>query len=194
MRAQQQLQEARDRLEEISLQDGLTGIANRRSFDRVLDSEWHRAMRAQHPLTLLLIDLDFFKNLNDTQGHPSGDRCLIDVAGVLRAVASRSGDLVARYGGEEFAAILPATTPEAAERLAAEMQEGLRTLKIRNETSIGSYLTVSVGIASYIHPEEGSPKMLVEAADQALYRAKQAGRNRIERLSMQELSDTAISS
>jgi diguanylate cyclase (GGDEF)-like protein len=194
MRAQQQLQEARDRLEEISLQDGLTGIANRRSFDRALDSEWHRAMRAHHPLSLLLIDLDFFKNLNDTQGHPSGDRCLIEVAGVLRRVASRSGDLVARYGGEEFAVILPATTPEAAASLAEKMQENLQMLKIRNETSIGSYVTVSIGIASYVFPEEGSPKMLVEAADQALYRAKQAGRNRIERLSMQELSGTAISS
>jgi len=194
MRSQQQLQEARDRLEAISLQDGLTGIANRRSFDLALQSEWHRAMRAQHPLSLLLIDLDFFKNLNDTQGHPTGDRCLIEVAGVLRAVASRSGDLVARYGGEEFAAILPATTPEAAESLAREIQDGLRELKIRNETSIGSYVTVSIGIASYAYPEEGSPKMLVEAADQALYQAKQAGRNLIRRLSMQQLSGAAISS
>ena len=183
--AQQQLQAARDRLEEISLQDGLTGIANRRRFDQTLESEWHRARRTHHPLSLLLIDLDFFKNLNDTYGHPFGDRCLIDVAGALRAVAARSGDLVARYGGEELAAILPATTRNDAEAIAIRMQEAVSALGIKNETDIGKFLSISVGIASYAYPEAGLPAQLLEASDRALYKAKQNGRNRIELAAVQ---------
>jgi diguanylate cyclase (GGDEF)-like protein len=185
IQAQQELQLARDRLEEISLQDGLTQIANRRCFDQTLEAEWHRAMRTHHPLSLMMIDLDYFKNLNDTYGHPYGDRCLIDVAAALRSAAARSGDLVARYGGEEFAAILPVTSREDAEAIAARMQEAVHALKIRNETQIGGFLTISIGIASYAFPEAGSPAVLIEASDRALYKAKQSGRNRIERVSMQ---------
>ena len=183
--AQQALQAARDRLEEISLQDSLTGIANRRRFDQTLESEWHRARRTRHPLSLMIIDLDYFKNLNDTHGHPCGDRCLIDVAGALRAVAARSGDLVARYGGEEFAAILPATSRSDAEAIAVRMQEAVAALRLPNETEIGRFLSISVGISSYSYPEAGSPAQLLEAADRALYKAKQYGRNRIELATIQ---------
>lgn len=184
---QLELQSARDRLEEMSLQDALTGIANRRSFDRTIESEWHRAMRTLHPLALLIIDLDHFKQINDRFGHPYGDRCLIQIASALRAVASRSGDLVARYGGEEFAVILPATTGEAAELLATNMQAAVRALEIANETPIGPFVTISVGISTYISPEPGSIELLIEAADRALYRAKAGGRDRIEQAAMSEL-------
>jgi diguanylate cyclase (GGDEF)-like protein len=193
MQTQKELQEARDRLEAISLQDGLTGIANRRHFDQVLESEWLRAMRTQDPLSLLLIDLDYFKNLNDTYGHPHGDRCLIEVATALSAVAARSGDLVARYGGEEFAAILPATTRDAAEAIAARMRDAVHELKIKNETRMGDVLSVSIGISSYVFPAAGSPAMLIAASDQALYKAKQNGRNRVEFASMQELPSPSYS-
>jgi diguanylate cyclase (GGDEF)-like protein len=187
IRSQQELQEARDRLEEISLRDALTGVANRRSFDQTLEAEWSRATRTRHPLALLLIDLDYFKNLNDTQGHRYGDRCLSAIARVLREVASRSGDMVARYGGEEFAVILPTTTQEAALGLAMQMQEAVADLLIENQTSIGRYVSISIGIAGYCYPEPGTPAMLVEASDQALYLAKKNGRNRIETSSMAEL-------
>jgi diguanylate cyclase (GGDEF)-like protein len=180
IQAQDELRTARDRLEEISLQDGLTGIANRRRFDQALESEWHRAMRTRHPLSLMLIDLDHFKNMNDTYGHPYGDRCLAEVAGALRMVVARSGDLVARYGGEEFAAILPATSKTDAEAIAVKMQKAVAALKIQNETEVGQFLTISVGIATYEFPGAGSPAQLIEASDRALYKAKQAGRNRIE--------------
>ena len=193
IQAQQELQLARDRLEEISLQDGLTQIANRRCFDQTLEAEWHRAMRTHQPLSLMMIDLDYFKNLNDTYGHPYGDRCLIDVAAALRSMAARSGDLVARYGGEEFAAILPVTSREDAEAIATRMQEAVRALNIRNETQIGGLLTISIGIASYAFPEAGSPAVLIEASDRALYKAKQSGRNRIERVSMQMLGGPSFS-
>ncbi|WP_263354374.1 GGDEF domain-containing protein [Acidicapsa acidisoli] len=193
MQTQKELQEARDRLEAISLQDGLTGIANRRHFDQVLESEWLRAMRTLDPLSLLLIDLDYFKNLNDTYGHPHGDRCLIEVATALSAVAARSGDLVARYGGEEFAAILPATTREAAEAIASKMRVAIHDLKIKNQTEIGSLLSTSIGISTYVSQEVGSPAMLIETSDQALYKAKQNGRNRVEFAYMQPTQSPSYS-
>jgi len=180
MLSQNQLLKARDSLEQMTLQDGLTGIANRRCFDQTLELEWNRSMRSEHPLSLMLIDLDFFKSLNDTQGHPSGDRCLVEVAAALRSVISRSTDLVARYGGEEFAAILPATTTEAALRLAQQFQDALETIAIPNRTSLGAHLTASVGIATRNSDKANSAARLLEAADAALYRAKHTGRNRIE--------------
>jgi diguanylate cyclase (GGDEF)-like protein len=189
--AQLELQEARDRLEEISLRDSLTGVANRRCFDQVLETEWRRAMRTKYPLSLLLIDLDFFKNINDRFGHPQGDRALVAVAKALRSVVTRSGDLVARYGGEEFAVILPETTQESAQELALKMQLAVSKLMIENPTDLGPYLSISIGATLYLFPEEGSPSMLVEASDRALYRAKEAGRNSIAHASMSEVGATA---
>ncbi|MFC5864614.1 diguanylate cyclase [Acidicapsa dinghuensis] len=180
MHIQQELRTAHDRLEELSLQDSLTGIANRRRFDQTLDSEWHRAMRVHSPLSLLLIDLDFFKNMNDTYGHRHGDRCLTRVAAALQSVASRSGDLIARYGGEEFAAILPVTHMDAARAIALRMKAAIEGLKITNPSEIGNYLSISIGICSCEAPVCGSPEALIESADRALYRAKQYGRNRVE--------------
>jgi diguanylate cyclase (GGDEF)-like protein len=192
LRSQQALQEARDRLEEISLKDGLTNIANRRCFDRMLEEEWKRAVRMQHSLGLLLIDIDFFKNLNDRHGHRSGDQCLIEIAGVLQSVLPRSGDLLARYGGEEFAVILPGTNLDGAQSVADRMRVAVRSLSIQNETSIGNFTTVSIGIAVYEFPQTGSPAVLVEASDRALYMAKQNGRNRIELSSMQAVFDAGF--
>lgn len=179
IRVQRELHEAHDRLEQMALTDALTNTANRRRFDAALVLEWNRAIRNRYPLALLLIDIDYFKMLNDRYGHPAGDRCLVSAALALQAALPRSGDLLARYGGEEFAAILPATDEAGARMVARTMQEAVRALKIRNETSTGPFVTVSVGVAVFESPQFNVAE-LVEAADQALYRAKQNGRNRIE--------------
>jgi diguanylate cyclase (GGDEF)-like protein len=180
VRSQRALREARDELEEISLRDGLTGVANRRCFDQVLDREWRRAVRMKHALSLLMIDLDHFKSLNDRYGHRAGDACLIRVAEALRVALPREGDLLARYGGEEFAAILVGTGREGAEIVAAGMLASVRGLGIENVTAPGRIATISIGIAAAEPLLGESAERLVEAADQALYRAKAKGRDRAE--------------
>ncbi|WP_263358019.1 GGDEF domain-containing protein [Acidicapsa ligni] len=187
MQAQQALQEARDRLEEMSLKDGLTGVANRRCFDQTLESEWNRANRSYHPISLLMVDVDYFKNLNDTHGHRVGDGCLKQIATALSSVLPRKGDLLARYGGEEFAVILPATDRMGAEVIVERMQAAVRALNIKNVTSIGHYATVSIGVAVFNFPQECPATALVEASDRALYRAKENGRNRVEFASTEPL-------
>ncbi len=180
MQAQQELQEARDLMEEVSLTDSLTGVANRRCFDHTLDVEWRRAVRRRSPLALLMIDVDYFKNLNDRYGHRYGDECLIQIAQALQTALPRSADLLARYGGEEFAAVLSATDRQGADTVARRMREFVRTLNLENETPIGQSVTISIGIAAYEFPNESSSAAFVEVADAALYRAKRRGRNRIE--------------
>ena len=183
MQAQQELQAARDLMEEASLTDSLTGIANRRGFDHTLDIEWRRAVRRRSPLSLLMIDVDFFKNLNDRYGHPYGDNCLVRIAQTLQSALPRGADVLARYGGEEFAAILSATDRHGADVVAHRMQEFVRGLNLDNDTPIGSSLTISIGIAAYDFPHESSPAFFIEAADAALYLAKRRGRDRIEHAS-----------
>lgn len=180
VRSQQELQEARDRLEKLSLLDGLTGVANRRSFDQNLVLEWNRATRSLQPLSLLLIDVDFFKRLNDNYGHLWGDECLTLIALTLQASLSRTGDMVARYGGEEFAAILPATDLSGALIVAERMAAAVADLKLPNPTEIGEFVSISIGATTHTHTAASSPIQLVEAADQSLYKAKQSGRNRTE--------------
>lgn len=180
MQAQQELQEARDLMEEVSLTDSLTGVANRRCFDHTLDVEWRRAVRRRSPLALLMIDVDYFKNLNDRYGHRYGDECLIQIAQALQAALPRSADLLARYGGEEFAAVLSATDRQGADTVARRMREFVRALNLENDTPIGQSVTISIGIAAYEFPNESSAAAFIEVADAALYRAKRRGRNRIE--------------
>lgn len=184
LEAQSELQEARDRLEAISLEDGLTGVANRRCFDQTLAQEWHRAARTRQPLALLFADIDLFKELNDSQGHQAGDRCLKRVATVLNSLAKRSGDLVSRYGGEEFATILAGATEDEALSMAERMRNAIQALQIANPTQLGPWLTTSIGVAACIPSIDGSPESLLAAADKALYRAKAQGRNRVELESM----------
>ncbi|MFM0501407.1 GGDEF domain-containing protein [Paraburkholderia caffeinilytica] len=190
VRTQQALRDARDRLEKIALTDALTHAANRRCFDQTLALEWNRAARNALPLGLLLIDIDHFKKLNDRYGHPAGDRCLVAVASALQTALPRSGDLLARYGGEEFAAILPATDEDGARRVAAKMLAAVSSMQIRNETSLGDFVTVSIGIAVFGSAGTGSVHQIVEAADRALYRAKEHGRNRIESIGQRDFLGT----
>jgi diguanylate cyclase (GGDEF)-like protein len=178
--SEQSLKAARDRLETLSLTDPLTGVANRRRFEETLAAEWSRAARMQNALSLLITDIDYFKNLNDTQGHQAGDDCIAMVARAFHGCLSRTNDLLARYGGEEFCIILPATDSEGAQLVAVKMREAVYNLMIPNQTSLGSHVSISVGIATCVSPADCTAHELLEIADKALYRAKQNGRNRVE--------------
>ncbi|GAB3249520.1 hypothetical protein GCM10027296_13180 [Chitinimonas naiadis] len=177
--ANQQLMTANSELGRMAQQDGLTGVANRRAFDQRLISEWGRAARAHHPLTLLMIDVDHFKRYNDGYGHQMGDECLRRVAGILQDAISRASDFVARYGGEEFAILLPETESVGGEEIAEHIRAGLATANIPHAHSpSSSHVTASVGIATFVPQAGTSGNSLVAAADQALYQAKEQGRNR----------------
>lgn len=174
-----ELKLARDRLMQLSMIDGLTAIANRRQFDRVLAQEWHRAVRRESSLSLLLMDIDFFKQYNDRYGHLKGDDCLKQVALVLDKKLKRPGDLVARYGGEEFVCVLPETELEGAVHVAQRIIDFMPILNVEHEkSSVAEFVTLSIGI-SCIQPRANlNIPDFIEQADKALYRAKQNGRNR----------------
>jgi diguanylate cyclase (GGDEF)-like protein len=178
-RAQSELEAANARLEALSLQDGLTGIANRRRLQQLLDDEWARARRQQLPVAFIILDLDQFKLLNDTQGHREGDLCLQAVAGYLARALRRAGDLVARYGGEEFAVLLPATDLGAALRYAEQLRLGIEALALVHAAAPRGHITASFGVAAQVPAPGQTADQLVEAADAALYRAKAEGRNRV---------------
>ncbi|MDE2482763.1 MAG: diguanylate cyclase [bacterium] len=168
----------RARLAELAFSDGLTGISNRRAFDETLAREWANAERAGTQLSLLLLDVDFFKLFNDAYGHQRGDECLQAVAQALRRAVSRTGDLVARYGGEEFVALLPNTPAGGAAELAERVRAEIAALRLDHAGSSLRRVSASIGIAS-MRPERGSdPESLVAVADHELYRAKLNGRNR----------------
>lgn len=168
---------AHERLERLTLIDALTGLANRREFDASLRREWGRAHRTGEGLALLMIDIDHFKLLNDSFGHPAGDRKLRDVAQALAACAKRPSDLVARYGGEEFAAILPGVTPAQAVAFAETMRAAVERLDLRSPAPAG-HVTVSIGVGHIDQVGDRDVAALIAAADAALYEAKQGGRNR----------------
>ncbi len=172
-----------DLLEKIALQDGLTEIPNRRYFDRKLTQEWNRQSRHQQPLSLLMIDIDHFKPYNDHYGHGAGDDCLRRVAQALHQVPTRAADLVARYGGEEFVVLLPDTETAGAREVAEEMRAAIHTLAIPHAYSpVSDRITISLGGSTY-RPRRQQPAIDAEAlkqvADQALYQAKEQGRDRI---------------
>ncbi|MHB8950710.1 MAG: diguanylate cyclase [Rhodoferax sp.] len=159
--------------------DGLTGIANRRRFDEMFAIEWARAKRNRQPLSVAMLDVDWFKNYNDHYGHQAGDECLRQVAQVLAANVRRSGDLAARYGGEEFVLIAPNTDKDSVQRMAAQICIALKQLELSHALSPYGCVTASIGFANIAPTQQDiSPDLLVKQADEALYRAKQQGRNR----------------
>jgi diguanylate cyclase (GGDEF)-like protein/PAS domain S-box-containing protein len=169
-----------DMLVDLSTTDGLTELANRRRFDEFLDREWRRSMRDQTPLSLILMDIDFFKEYNDYYGHLAGDDCLRRFAGVLRSLVRRPGDLVARYGGEEFACILPDADERGASALAEKIMRSINRLNIPHAASkAASRVTLSFGAATMVPKKGQSAEELVRLADYLLYSAKSGGRNRI---------------
>lgn len=172
--------EAQAELERLATRDGLTSVANRRSFDETLNMEWRRASRESRALSLLMIDVDFFKPYNDTYGHQGGDECLRQVAAAMSGVVKRAGDCVARYGGEEFSILMPATEPEGALIVAERIRAAVEALHLPHSGStVADHVTVSVGVASLHVGNDGMAAGLVAAADAALYRAKDGGRNRV---------------
>ena len=173
------LKEANHRLEALSRTDGLTGLANRRRFDEVLASEWARSQRSGEPLALAMIDIDWFKAYNDQCGHLAGDDCLRSVAGVLARCAMRGTDLVARYGGEEFAIISPGTTVAQMQALAVSVQQALAALALPHPSTPSGCVTLCVGVAARTAQAGETPDTLIAAADQALYRAKATGRDKV---------------
>ena len=168
-------------VEQLSLLDGLTGIANRRMFDLTLDREWGHAKRDKAPLSLILLDIDFFKEYNDHYGHLQGDECLKRVAKALQGITKRTMDLVGRYGGEEFVFILPETNTMNACLLAEQCISAIKQLKIPHiRSTISDVVTLSAGVSTLVPVGETPSSALIEYADKLLYKAKQNGRNRFE--------------
>jgi diguanylate cyclase (GGDEF)-like protein len=178
--AKQRAEDLAQRLQLLSSLDGLTGIANRRHFDEGLDREWRRALRSRTTISLIMVDIDFFKPYNDTYGHQAGDECLKQVARLLKGYSRRAGDFAARYGGEEFAVVLSGTDGEGAREIAEEIRLGVESLGIPRESSrVKAVVTVSAGVAALTPVSGATPDVLVRMADSALYQAKDAGRNRV---------------
>lgn len=175
-----QLKAANQKLQQLANCDGLTELANRYRFDEYLQQEWKRMARESQPLSLLLLDVDFFKNYNDTYGHLQGDKCLKKIAQMIKNNVKRPGDLVARYGGEEFAVILPNTPLAGAQKVAERIQQSLREIHLEHQASpVSPFVTLSCGVSSLIPDYNYPPDILIQAADQGLYQAKQLGRNQV---------------
>ena len=178
--AERTLSELNERLAELARTDGLTGLANRRAFDEMLEREFKRSVRTKVPLSLLLVDVDHFKAFNDTYGHLAGDDCLRAVAGALRQSLKRPGDVPARYGGEEFAAILPETKAEGSFAIAEALRAAVRNLGIPHTGSDKGIITVSIGVATFVWGGAiERTEQLIRRADEALYGAKTSGRDRV---------------
>ena len=176
--ALEQLSEAHIVLKELTTIDSVTGIRNRQFFDEVFAQEWRRALRQKYDISLLLLDIDHFKKVNDTYGHLAGDECLAAVAQAIDKMLNRPSDVVARYGGEEFVVILPYTSMENASHLAVQICDSLAG-HVFNADDHNISVTVSIGVSSVVPSDEGRPRDLISQADEALYRAKSSGRNRV---------------
>jgi diguanylate cyclase (GGDEF)-like protein len=171
---------ANAKLSELSVQDSLTSIYNRRYFEQTFDLELRRTYRSNEPISLLFMDIDHFKSINDTFGHAMGDECLRSIGKLLRDSLHRPGDLAARIGGEEFAIVLPGINAHAAAQLAAGITQKIRDLKIESKTP-GVELTITVSVGVYTRPPKGDETMakMLQIVDDALYKAKRGGRDRI---------------
>jgi diguanylate cyclase (GGDEF)-like protein len=180
-KTEEELLRLQKELEELSFKDGLTGVANRRMFDSIMEIEWENARRNHQPLSLLMLDIDYFKQYNDHYGHIKGDDCLRQVAQVLSLAATRSRDFIARFGGEEFVMILPETDENSAKKVAERCRSLISEAGIPHEQSeISPLLTMSLGVGTIIPASGDEPKTFIEVVDRLLYKAKQNGRDRIE--------------
>jgi diguanylate cyclase (GGDEF)-like protein len=174
-----ELSETNSRLLDMSMCDGLTGLKNRRFFDECIQREWERARRARSPVSLLLVDIDHFKAVNDTWGHTGGDACLKALAQTMQDSLRRASDEAARYGGEEFAVVLPNTALAGALQMAEKLRSRIENMRIVHD-EVEIHITASIGVASRTPEFEEPVGALIVDADRALYRAKDRGRNRVE--------------
>ncbi len=180
-KAEEKLITLQKELEALSFKDSLTGVDNRRKFDASLDLEWASARRSGLPLSLIMLDVDFFKQYNDRYGHMQGDECLKNIAQTLSLAVTRPRDIVARFGGEEFVLILPETDANAARQVAERCKKMVAKLHMPHETfAADGIVTASMGVATIKPSGETEPKHFIEVVDKLLYKAKQNGRNRIE--------------
>jgi diguanylate cyclase (GGDEF)-like protein/PAS domain S-box-containing protein len=181
-KTEQQLVALQKELEELSFKDGLTGVANRRMFDSIMEMEWTHARRNNQPLSLIMLDIDYFKQYNDCYGHIQGDDCLKRVAQTLSSAATRSRDFFARFGGEEFVLVLPETDEKAALKVAERCRSLIFKEQIPHaQSAVSQILTISLGVGTRIPAQQDTPTAFIEEVDRQLYRAKQDGRNGIAR-------------
>ena len=177
---QKKLKEQNRRLKELSYEDSLTGLANKRKFNSFLKREWKRMQRNKLPISLIFIDIDFFKKFNDHYGHEAGDAALKRVGECIKTEVKRPADLAARYGGEEFVVVLPETDLEGAATVAETIRKKTEAMKLNHAPGLKSnFVTVSAGVAARCPDSNSDSNKLVEEADAALYQAKEAGRNRV---------------
>ena len=177
-KTEEQLIVLQKELEALSFKDGLTGVANRRRFDSILEVEWANARRNNQPLSVIMLDIDHFKQYNDHYGHLQGDACLKQVAQVLNSAATRARDLFARFGGEEFVLVLPETDEKSAAKIAERCRNLIFKEQIAHAASPASQiLTLSIGVSSITPSHQDDPLGFIEEADRRLYQAKQRGRN-----------------
>jgi len=182
----QELADKNSILESLAREDGLTGVANRRQFDEILDAEIRRSGRTGQPLSLVLCDIDFFKSYNDCYGHLAGDDCLRSIGILLKKVFRRVGDLVARYGGEEFAVILPNTEADQAAELAEALRQEMQAAGLPHKSSsIADSVTISIGVVTASCTDEHGPEWFIGMADNAMYESKENGRNRVTVVALQ---------
>lgn len=179
-KTEQELAALQRQLEEYSFKDGLTGVANRRMFDKVMEESWNDALRRRQPLSMLLLDIDYFKQYNDLHGHLAGDECLRRVGRILQSAARRSSDFVARFGGEEFVVVMPETDRSAAIKVA----ERCRTLLLKEQiahgaSGVGQLVTVSIGLGTITPGRDDNLTDFLKRVDERLYQAKNGGRNRM---------------
>jgi diguanylate cyclase (GGDEF)-like protein len=179
VRSQLTIKRQADAMRELSMTDGLTGVANRRNFNDKIDAEWRRCARAGLPLSVIMIDIDHFKLYNDHYGHQAGDACLVDVAAAMKRCAARPPDMLARYGGEEFILLLPQEAADGAEVVANRILEEVRKLALPHAASLTApHITVSMGLSTIQPQDHNDPNTVIRNADANLYRAKQTGRDR----------------
>ncbi len=179
MKTKQKLEKANKKLARISSRDQLTGLYNRRKFEEVIKREWRNAIREVNPISIVMIDIDYFKKFNDNYGHLAGDNCLQKLSQTMEQTLKRPRDFLARYGGEEFIAILPNTDGSGAQHIAELLRKNVFDLKIpHNKSPVTNYVTISLGVASTDEPEFYVFEEIMDKADQVLYQAKDSGRNR----------------
>jgi diguanylate cyclase (GGDEF)-like protein/PAS domain S-box-containing protein len=179
-KTEEQLLVLQKQLEQISYTDGLTGVPNRRMFNTVLEKEWASAQRTKTPLSLVLLDIDYFKQYNDRYGHLQGDECLKRVGQILDAAGKRARDLFARFGGEEFVLVMPETDSDAALLVAERLRNLILQDKVLHEDSpVDQILTISLGVSTIVPSPEDCSANFLETVDRHLYRAKHEGRNRV---------------